>query len=114
IGGILGEAVLPWQSISIGTQRLAEVLSQLRLEVHQATRNEQIWGRRPIDFGFDVFDFGATRIGNVSESVRAQQGELDVLPLLPEQRAVEAQSVSCPTGLPADLVVLQVVRGVGR
>ena len=69
---------------------------------------------RPLHIHFDTFELRVAGVGDVGQAVFAQERELEVIPVAFEDGAVETQAIVRPLGLPADLIVGQEVRLVGR
>src|SRR6185369_14364720 len=67
-----------------------------------------------VDVGLGAVDAGVAGVADLGEGVQPQGRELDVVPVVHEQGAVEPQPVVQPGGLPADLVVHQPVGRIGR
>ena len=60
---------------------------------------------RPVDVRLDAVDARLLAFVDDRQAVLAEERELEVVPVLREQRAVPAQAVARPRRLPADLVV---------
>ena len=69
---------------------------------------------RPARVHLDAVDARLVGVAGCRQAVLAEERELEVVPVLREHRAVEAQPVAAPRRLPADLVVREEVRQVRR
>src|ERR1700677_2271364 len=83
---------------------------QYRIQQGEAAANRQRARGRPVDRVLDAADSCTARVLGLHDAVQARVGELEVIPVFLEYRAVDAQGVAQPAGLPAELVILQ---GVG-
>ncbi len=92
----------------------AVVLGQLGVDIGAGGRDGEVLIRPEGEVGLHALDLGGAGVADLGEGVEAQHRELRVLPLLPEQGAVEADAVVRPGGLPPHLIVGQRVGLVGR
>ena len=92
----------------------AVVLGQLGVGVRARAGEGQPPRRLPGDVAFDADHPRLAGVADDGQRVRPQERELEVLPVLVEHRAVEPQAVLQPRGLPADLVIGQVVGLIRR
>ena len=101
IAGIVGEA--------------AVVLGQFRVIAARVPRRKrQVVRRGPADVRLEAADARLVRVLDLGEAVLAEDRELEVLPVLLKDRAVPEQVVIEPLGLPAELVVVEIVGLVRR
>ncbi len=76
--------------------------------------DRQIVGRLPEHVAFKAPNARLSGIGDDRNRLWAEESELEILPVLPIQRAVEVELVVEPSRFPAQLIVGQVVRLVRR
>src|SRR6202023_3247843 len=82
---------------------------QYRVQQREAPAERQLIRGRPIDRRLETADTRTARVFVDNDAVRALVGKLEVLPVLFEERTIDAERVTQPAGFPAQLVILQVV-----
>src|ERR1700730_11486091 len=89
-----------------------EVLAHFRIELGGRDAEGEARGDRPLDLLLGSLDARGARVADDGKGVLTEEAELEVLPILPEERAVHTQVVVEPGGLEPQLVVLEEVRVV--
>src|SRR5205814_3144040 len=91
-----------------------EVFAQLGVVERQVRAQVEVVGGLPAALDLGAVDLGRAGVADLGEAVRAEHGELEVVPVLVEHRAVEREAMVEPQRLPAELVVRQEVGEVRR
>src|SRR5882757_3683067 len=82
---------------------------QYRIQQRKAPAKRQRARGRPIDRRLQTTDTRTARVSVDNDAVRSLVGKLEVLPVLFEDRTIDAERVAQPTGLPTQLVIQQSV-----
>src|SRR5262249_17447252 len=98
---------------TLRVQPAAVVLLQLGVHQRGAGVDREAHHRRPFELSFDSLDARVAGIGDARHGIGPKESELEVLPIFPEERAVEAQTVVEPGRLPSNLIAGEKVRLVG-
>ena len=91
---------------------VAELGRRLGVDVSAREGQRQMVHRQPTQLALDALGLGVADVQDRGDAVQALYAQLNVVPFLPEDGAVEAERVLSPGGLPAQFIVGQLVRRV--
>src|SRR5205814_1584771 len=103
-------AILVRARWSLGT----DLLGYAWVDPLEVEAREQFLRRRPLKTAFQPRDARACGVLDDGDAVETEERILEVVPVLPEERAVPAQVMVEELRLPADLVILEEIGGVRR
>src|SRR5205807_9456772 len=90
----------------------ADLLSHVRIDPLKIETRDQVLRWHPVDVALQTREAGIGAVLDDGDAVDAQEGKLEVVPVLPEDGAGPTQVTVEELRLPADLVVLQVIGGI--